>query len=639
MRIRIFLALALAAIASVARAAPDLDVYGQLPAISAVSLSPSGDRFAVVAVDKGLRSIYVRRSDGQALAIANLGPSKVRDIVWAGDDHVIVFASATVQALMDGIPQQEWTMALNMDLAANRSTVVFSRSRTFMDAVFGWYGAAKIDGKWYGYFGSVTQEALRSESGDTIYPDLTRVELSTNQAVTVARGSSNKLRWVVGPDGAILGHSGFDPRSKVWTLFAGPGDDRPILRRQAPEGGVSLIGPGRAPGTLVVSEDDETGDLLREVSAAGGEGEILMRGDSWSSTLHDPDKGLLIGAAMHEGLAAKLFDNGAQARVEAALKAFPKLRAQLSSFSRDFGRMVVFTDGPENSGVYWLVDIVKRSAVPIGGVYPQVKAADVGPMRVFEYKAADGLAMDGVLTVPPGREARNLPLVVLPHGGPITWGDGPGFDWWAQAFASRGYAVFQPNYRGTLGRGEAFRYAAFGEMGRKMQTDITDGVAALAKEGIVDAKRVCIVGASYGGYAALMGVTAQQGHYRCAVSVAGVADLKRLIFWDRSRSADQRSVEFWRNLSGAAEGLDLDTISPAKLADRADAPVLLIHGQDDTVVPIDQSEQMRRALKGAGRPVEMLTMKGEDHWLSQPDTRLTMLKSAVAFVESHNPVN
>ncbi len=129
--------------------------------------------------------------------------------------------------------------------------------------------------------------------------------------------------------------------------------------------------------------------------------------------------------------------------------------------------------------------------------------------------------MEGVLTLPPDKEGKNLPLVVMPHGGPIVVGDRARFDWWAQVFASRGYAVFQPNYRDTLGYGEAFRHAADGQYGRKMQTDISDGLTALATAGIIDPKRTCIVGGSYGGYAAFAGVTLQHGLYRCAVSVAG----------------------------------------------------------------------------------------------------------------------
>jgi dipeptidyl aminopeptidase/acylaminoacyl peptidase len=203
--------------------------------------------------------------------------------------------------------------------------------------------------------------------------------------------------------------------------------------------------------------------------------------------------------------------------------------------------------------------------------------------------------------------------------------------------------VFQPNFRGSSDYGVAFRNAGFGQWGRKMQTDISDGVAELARRGIVDAKRACIVGGGYGGYAALAGVTVQHGLYRCAVSVAGVADLAAMLDHEITRAGTvNATMRYWKEFMGLSSTWtesDLDPISPARLADRADAPILLIHGKDDTVVPIDQSQIMERALRRAGKPVEFVTMDNEDHWLSREETRIAMLKSAVAFVEKYDPPN
>src|SRR5262249_34942237 len=155
----------------------------------------------------------------------------------------------------------------------------------------------------------------------------------------------------------------------------------------------------------------------------------------------------------------------------------------------------------------------------------------------------------------------------------------------------------------------------------------------------VDPKRVCVVGASYGGYAALAGVTLQQGIYRCAVSVAGVADMhKMLTDILASEGADRRALDFWRGLS-SAQSQDLDAISPAQHAAKAEAPVLLIHGENDSVVRIDQSRLMERALKAAGKPVEFVVMPGEDHWLSSETTRQIMLEKSLAFVQKHNPAD
>jgi dipeptidyl aminopeptidase/acylaminoacyl peptidase len=357
----------------------------------------------------------------------------------------------------------------------------------------------------------------------------------------------------------------------------------------------------------------------------------------------DPVTHLWIGQTLENDTRESIFLPAAlEARWRGTVKAFPGNFVHLISWSGDFNRLVVHTDGGTDSGTYWLVDIPRRSADPLGYDYPPVKSADVGPVQVIDWQAADGLALHGILTLPPGRPAKSLPLVVLPHGGPAAR-DYPGFDWWAQAFASQGYAVFQPNFRGSSDYGVAFRNAGLGQWGRKMQTDISDGVADLARRGIVDPRRACIVGASYGGYAALAGVTVQQGLYRCAVSVAGVADLGAFLSYAYKRSdGPSSSTRYWRDFMGVTSTWshsELDPIDPANLASRADAPILLIHGKDDTVVPIDQSQIMERALRRAGKPVEFVTMDNEDHWLSREETRIAMLKSAVAFVEKYNPPN
>jgi len=174
-----------------------------------------------------------------------------------------------------------------------------------------------------------------------------------------------------------------------------------------------------------------------------------------------------------------------------------------------------------------------------------------------------------------------------------------------------------------------------------MQTDISDGVAALAAAGTIDPKRACIVGASYGGYAALAGVTVQQGLYRCAVFYAGPANLNYLLEYANPKIEDTRtpSDRYLRKFLGAKSNDDssLHGLSPTRLGDRADAPILLIHGVDDMVVPIAQSREMERALKSAGKLVEFVTLKAEDFYLSRDATRKAMLAAAVAFVEAHNP--
>jgi dipeptidyl aminopeptidase/acylaminoacyl peptidase len=331
--------------------------------------------------------------------------------------------------------------------------------------------------------------------------------------------------------------------------------------------------------------------------------------------------------------------------VAAAAKAFPGARVRLESYISGLDRMVLYTESATDSGTYWLVDIPKKSAVPIGDARPKIRAEDLGAVTKVSYQAADGLPLDGVLTLPPKSSGKGLALVVIPHGGPFTRRDDEGLDLLAQAFASRGYAVFQPNYRGTLGYGEAFRKQAEGQVGLKLQTDLSDGVAALAAKGIVDPKRVCIVGTGYGAYAAVAGVTLQQGIYRCAVGRGGIYDLPAYASLSRTMApSDQRQAQFRMSAMGPTAGQDLEAISPAKHGAQADAPVMLVYAEASEEGWASQSKKMEKALKQANKPVEVfmepdpakLKLKPGQTHADDADAK-ALLAATVAFVERNNP--
>jgi dipeptidyl aminopeptidase/acylaminoacyl peptidase len=228
---------------------------------------------------------------------------------------------------------------------------------------------------------------------------------------------------------------------------------------------------------------------------------------------------------------------------------------------------------------------------------------------------------------------RDLPLVVMPHGGPEDR-DETGFDWLAQFLASRGYAVLQPQFRGSTGLGRAHANAGRQQWGLRMQDDVTDGVRALITEGIVDPKRVCIVGWSYGGYSALAGAAFTPDLYACAASIGGVSDLPVMlatISRDSGRESD--AFAYWREHIGSPFNADVIGKSPARAAMAVRAPVLLLHGTDDTVVPIEQSRLMATALRAAKKPVELIELTGEDHWMkTSSESRIRTLTELERFL-------
>lgn len=622
-------------------APPPIEAYGRLPGVERMALSPSGAQYAFVAVAGEARKLGVASFDDKLLFQAGIADQKLRDIEWAGEDNLLATFSATVSLPFTLVRLYELdTVAVFHPKDASHVSV-FQKTPSIARAVFGNYGTAMVEGRWQGFFGGLTY--ARDGSGSygfaQEYPDLYRVDLETGKAKLADRGSASMDGWVLDATGAIVANADYVEAKGRWRLYAGKDRETLLLERVTPLGEVDLLGLGRQPGTVLVIDAAGDQDLLLEISVADGRQTELFAEDSIDSLLFDPQSRLLLGATVPDDRRAVFFDPRLQARFDGTRKAFPGQELELVSMTGDLGRLLVKTQGSDDSGTFWRVDIATGKAEPVGYEYPQIRAADVGPTRIFRYKARDGLPIEAVLTLPPGRPAKALPLVVLPHGGPIGVRDRVGFDWWAQAYASRGYAVLQPNYRGSTGYGRAFLRAGFGEWGGKMLSDIADGLGALAAEGTVDARRACIVGSSYGGYAALAGVTMQRGLYRCAVSVSGVADMPAFLSAGSRRHGYESAISrFWREATGAAtDAALLREISPIRHAKSADAPILLIHGHDDTVVPSAQSRSMAAELRSENKPVELVLMKGEDHWLSRSSTRVEMLRQSVEFVLRHNP--
>ena len=261
--------------------------------------------------------------------------------------------------------------------------------------------------------------------------------------------------------------------------------------------------------------------------------------------------------------------------------------------------------------------------------------APLGESQAIEYLARDGKTIPAYLTLPPGGNRKNLPLVVMPHGGPEDR-DSAHFDYLTQFIATRGYAVLQPQFRGSTGFGEAYRNAGRHEWGGLMQDDVTDGVRHLVADGTADPARICIVGGSYGGYAALAGAAYTSGLYACAASIAGVSDLPlMLIEVARQRGGDSDAIAYWLGHIGEPMDPKIAAKSPARSVATIRAPILLMHGIDDSIVPILQSESMSAALRKAGKPVKFVKLKGEDHWLSQSDTRLQVLQELEKFLAQY----
>jgi dipeptidyl aminopeptidase/acylaminoacyl peptidase len=256
-----------------------------------------------------------------------------------------------------------------------------------------------------------------------------------------------------------------------------------------------------------------------------------------------------------------------------------------------------------------------------------------------DYTARDGLKIPAYLTLPPGKTVNSgpMPLIAMPHGGPIAR-DTAEFDWWAQFLASRGYAVFKPQFRGSTGLGYDYVKKGYGEFGVGMLNDTIDGVKSLVSKGIADADNMCVTGASYGGYQAFALPVAEPDMIECALALNGVSDIPAILKYEVARGGRSGgAIKFWNRVIGDYYD-DRDAQrkqSPAKNADKIKAEVVILHGNDDMTVPYEQSEIMAKAMKKQGQSGKVIVLKNDDHFLSLPQSRKKLLEESEKLFAKH----
>ena len=630
-----FACLAATASAEIPAALPSIDVFGGLPSLEDLVISPNGKRIAFVKTSGEARVVYAYDLGTSApLAGVKVGDTKLRSVQWVDDNNLLATVSQTSLPPMGFTgAKREWQEMAIIDVGAKKirplEFKLDEHQRTFNTAA----GAAQIR--------TVDNKTVLFVPGlyisDHVLPALFSFTLPDMRTRLVDNSAYPDTDWLVDESGHVAAKFTYRDEQKEWEIRARKdGKMAPITTGTASIDIPHIIGFD-ADGTSIIARFAVNGDWIWKPLSIKNSlwGEPLDRGNTFSRVIEDQKTGRIIGGT--HGVADNryvFFDNELQAHWNAVLREFPAEKVHLASHSDDFSRMIVKVFGARDGYVYALFDWYSHQATVLGKVYNGVSAT--AEVRAIDYLARDGLRISGFLTLPRDREPKDLPLIVLPHGGPAV-SDSDDFDWWSQALASQGYAVLQPNYRGSNVTTKLLE-AGFGEWGRKMQTDLSDGVRDLAKRGMIDPKRVCIAGGSYGGYAALAGVTLDPGVYRCAVSVAGLSDLRRMRSWT-AQTHESSTQRYWDRFMGVTDknAASLDEISPVEHIGAVNVPVLLIHGKDDTVVPYEQSEIMADALKKAGKSVEFVTLKHEDHWLSTGATRLQMLQATADFLRTHNP--
>lgn len=616
-------------------APPPLEAYASLPATENVVVSPDGSTLAYIQHGEANQVVVLQRT-GELVAIVNIGNAAVRSLEWASPDHVLIVSTSN-QHTPFSIGSNLQTIVDILNVRTSRLVRAMNDADVeAYNASFGYQPVVR-DGKPMLAFTALSE----TPQGWSI--DLFMVDLDTGKGRRAITGTLDTRDYLLTPTGEPAARVQGNSETGRWRLAARRGSQWADIRNLvALLDGPNVLGLGRTPGTIALSEKVGEGYQITEVSLATGETtEIPIRGGNRSGVT---DRfGRLVGLGYVDIYQKYTFLEPKLAEAWATLTAaLPNRQITLESFSDDMNIIIVEVEGSGEPGAYFAYDVAAKQVSLVGRLRPGITGAQVAEVRAISYKASDGLEMMGYLTLPPGKPAQNLPLIMLPHGGPAS-SDTAGFDYWSQALASRGYAVFQPNFRGSTGFGQDFLEAGYGQWGRKMQTDLTDGLKVLVDRGLVDPEKVCIVGASYGGYAAMAGMTIDAGTYRCGVAIAGVADLREMLRSEErqgGRGSRNPTIRYWTRFMGASGVGDPSLLerSPAQLASRLEGPLLLIHGRSDTVVPYEQSEIMLRAAQAAGKTdIRLVPLNGEDHYLTFAPTRLQMLQEMMTFLEAENP--
>lgn len=641
------LCLALIWSATSAAARVPLQTFAANSAVGRPKLSPNGKYIAAPlwrGKDDGVAVYEVDAPPNSRIKRISLPPDLDVDWVeWANDDRLLISLSKRGTTFLGRIKiDAELSRVIALDRDGQNMVVLFANSRRYR----GNFDLSDIVHTLPDDPKAVLMSANDSRNHNNLY----RVDVFDGNAELVARGGQNTFQWLTDVKGEPRARWDFRPRyDRVEVLVrAEDGDWDRVAHygfRDLPT--LNIVGFGDDPRIALVASR-QTGDryALHEFDTTTRTlGKVLFShprvdiGDPVGGPIYDPATTKLIGVYYVDDLWERHYFDPEFAALQSKLDVTFKDAAiiRMQSWSKDRSRFVIFTSGPKDPGTYYVYDAKSASATLIGRLHPDIPPGELGEMVIIKYKARDGAPIPGYLTMPPGRGDKKLPMVVMPHGGP-EHRDYVHYDHWAQMLANRGYLVFQPNFRGSGGYGKAFAEAGYRQWGRRMQDDVTDGVQALIADGTADPNRICIAGASYGGYAALAGGAFTPDLYKCVVAIAGVTDLPAFLETREDQLGGESAIyDYWIRLLGDPK-IDLEqmkAVSPALQATKFRAPVLLIHGDKDDNVPIDQSQRMEKALQAAGKQVHFVTVSGEGHNFSKRASDIKAMSEMETFFATH----
>jgi dipeptidyl aminopeptidase/acylaminoacyl peptidase len=611
------------------------EAFAKLPFIEDAELSPDGTRIAgLLAVGGQTRvSIFSLFDPAEKRTLISVPDgTEAAWINWVNNDNIVV----GLYALLPIESGDRWYISRMIGI--NR--VTGKVTKLLWDS--GGQNAADV--VWYPSNGSseilVAAQYTIYTNYEGFWPTVYRVDVAKGSKRTLVKGREGVMDWNADAQGNVrTGWSIADGGRRTSLIYrpeGGGGSFRTIDRASTkndetinypflflPGTDRALVRHNNDKGKAAIYEIDLlTQQDVRTVFTAPGAAEV-------TGPILSSDRTTLLGAGI-SGADHPIhwFDKDLAALQDQFSKAVGDRRVRISSFSADRKRMLVSISRADMPGSLYFYNVDVGALQKIGDMNPILGSRRLSPVKLIQYKARDGLQIEGVLTLPAGKEASNLPIIMMPHGGP--WGhDDLRYDYWAQFLASKGYAVLQPNFRGSTGYGDEFERKGQGQMGLAMQDDITDGLRWAVEQKIADPKRACIVGASYGGYAAMWGIVKDPDLYKCAISISGVSTIRREVNDMGDSLAGSASKDAWRKMTP-----DFAAVSPLNAVARI---TKLIHGKKDVTVDHNQSTSMNNRMREAGKEVEFVSVPLADHHFTREEDRITLLRSIETFLAKHNP--
>lgn len=611
-----------------------VEAYGKLPSKSLMAVSPSGKRLAYrdKSDDRDV-AIVLDITSGKFLGginVSTVNPSKIYFI----DDNVLIFVASKNKQIRGFIGRHEISAAFAYRLDSKKMHQLLIQG-------YGIYSGQSQLGSILGISPDKKYVYMPAYADEANY-NLYRVRLDKKARPRIhQKGFGDTIDFFMDDDGEVIVRERFDNFKNLHRVQSKvSGEWQTIFTQETEYRTKSFVGltPDKQSVVMLATEKSTGRWAYYTMSLTDGK----ITGPLFSHTDKDVEKVLtdlkrVVHGVKYSGFTPsyEFFDTKLNARMRGIKKAIPNNNFTITDYTPSWEQILFYMDGEQSSGDYVMYNNGGMNFIT--SARPDIPPEAVNSVQEYSFKARDGLTIPTILTIPIGKKVENLPAIMMPHGGPESY-DNMGFDYLSQYFANQGYLVIQPQFRGSSGFGSKHLWAGRGQWGRKMQDDLTDAVLNLAEAGKINKDKVCIVGASYGGYAALAGAVFTPDLYKCVVSINGVSDVEAMLKQEkRDYGSDHWVVAYWEDViaNGEVEEDHLEQISPINHVKNIKAPVLLIHGQYDKVVPDDQSEEMVDEMEDEDKQVTYVELEKGDHYLSKAKNRMKAMRAIDSFIKKH----